>query len=131
MAEGPRQYPFTVAQSVDGNTTSSVLLAAILASEKLDEISNIENFSGVETYIRREGHVDAQTGKLQSGVMFWLYPTGLHGPFHETQEGDIDHHGTLVTIERGASFDDAFAKTKNGLRLRGIGHLHIAATEEA
>jgi hypothetical protein len=129
MTDAPKQYPFTIAQSAEGSTNSSVLLAAILAAGSLDELSNIENFAGVETYIRREGHVDSQTGKLQSGVMFWLYPTGLHGPYHETQEGEIAHHGTLITIELGASFDDVFAKVKNGLRLSGIGHLHIAAAQ--
>jgi hypothetical protein len=55
----------------------------------------------------------------------------LRGPYHETQEGDIDHHGTLITMEQGASFDDALAKARNGVRLNGIGHLHIAAAEEA
>lgn len=128
MSDTSKQYPFTIAQSVEGNTNSSVLLASILAAGSLDELSNIENFTGVETYIRREGHVDSQTGKLQSGVIFWLYPTGLHGPYHETREGEIAHHGTLITIEPGASFDDAFAKVKNGVRLSGIGHLHVAAS---
>jgi len=127
MSDTSKQYPFTIAQSVEGNTNSSVLLASILAAGSLDELSNIENFTTVETYIRREGHVDSQTGKLQSGVIFWLYPTGLHGPYHETREGEIAHHGTLITIEPGASFDDAFAKVKNGVRLSGIGHLHVDA----
>lgn len=128
MSDTSKQYPFTIAQSVEGNTNSSILLASILAAGSLDELSNIKNFTGVETYIRREGHVDSQTGKLQSGVIFWLYPTGLHGPYHETREGEIAHHGTLITIEPGASFDDAFAKVKNGVRLSGIGHLHVAAS---
>jgi len=126
MSDISKQYPFTIAQSVEGSTNSSILLASILAAGSLDELSNSENFTAVETYIRREGHVDSQTGKLQSGVIFWLYPTGLHGPYHETREGEIAHHGTLITIERGASFDDAFAKVKNGVRLSGIGHLHVA-----
>jgi hypothetical protein len=129
MTDASKQYPFTIAQSAEVSTNSSVLLAAILAAGSLDELSNIENFAGVETYIRREGHVDSQTGKLQSGIMFWLYPTGLHGPYHETQGGEIAHHGTLITIELGASFDDVFTKVKNGLRLSGIGHLHIAAAQ--
>jgi len=131
MTEAPRQYPFTVAQSVDESTNSSVLLASILAAGSLDEISNADNFAAVETYIRRQGHVDAQTGKLQSGLVFWLYPTGLHGPYHATQEGDIAHHGTLITIERGALFDDALARARDGVTLRGIKHLHIVAAEGA
>jgi hypothetical protein len=127
MTDTFKQYPFTIAQSAEESTNSSVLLASILAAGSLDELSNSESFAAVETYIRREGHVDSQTGELQSGVMFWLYPTGLHGPYHETREGEIAHHGTLITIERRASFDDALAKVKNGVRLSGIGHLHIAA----
>ncbi|KIM44137.1 hypothetical protein M413DRAFT_443181 [Hebeloma cylindrosporum] len=126
MIDISKQYPFTIAQSATEITNISVLLASILAAGSLDELSNIENFTSVETYIRRRGHVDSQTGKLQSGVMFWLYPTGLHGPYHETQEGEIAHHGTLITIEPGVSFEDAFEKAKDGLRLSGIGHLHIA-----
>ncbi|KAF8907049.1 hypothetical protein CPB84DRAFT_344836 [Gymnopilus junonius] len=119
------QYPYSAARTVQSSTETDALLASILAASTLDEISNIEDFVSVENYIRGHGRVNG-SGKTTQGLMFWLYPTGMRGPFHESREEEIELHGTLVTIEAGVLLTDAMAKAREGLRLRGIGHLHIA-----
>lgn len=119
------EYPYSTARSAQPSSESDALLASILAASTLDEISNADDFASVEDYIRNQGRVDG-SGKTTWGLMFWLYPTGMRGPFHESREEEIELHGTLITIERGASLTDAVAKAREGLRLRGIGHLHIA-----
>jgi len=116
-------YPYTIARST--RSDSDALLASILAAGSLDELSNAEDFSAVEGYIRNTGRVDSSS-KTTIGLLFWVYPTGLHGPYHETQEAEIEQHGTLVTVESGASSTDALAKIKRGFNLSGIGHVHVA-----
>ena len=120
-----QKYPYTVARTTESSPETDALLAAILATDHLDEISNAEDFAAVERYISGHGRADG-SGKTTVGLAFWLYPTGLYGPYHESREEEIELHGTLVTVERGADVAQAVAKTREGLRLRGIGHLHIA-----
>ncbi|KZT09790.1 uncharacterized protein LAESUDRAFT_722764 [Laetiporus sulphureus 93-53] len=119
------QYPFTEARST--GTDSATLLAALLASECFDEISNVEDFGGVRDYIVGEGRPDAEGRLAFKGLAFWVYPTGLHGPFHETEEGTIERHGLLVTIERRAKVEDAMRRIREEFSINGIGHVHIAA----
>ncbi|KZT02319.1 uncharacterized protein LAESUDRAFT_413090 [Laetiporus sulphureus 93-53] len=114
------QYPFTEARST--SIDSATLLAALLASECFDEISNVEDFGSVRDYIVGHGRSDAD-GRLA----FWVYSTGLHGPFHETEEGTIERHGLLVTIERRAKVQDAMRRIREESSIGGIGHVHIAA----
>jgi len=133
MSGGTKGYPYSVARTT--GSVSAPLLAAILATTKLDEISDIEDFTGVERYIRHQGHVDA-AGETTTGVMFWLYPTGLHGPYHtvdsdEAAPGDgggrVELHGTLITIESGVLLREAMERARGALRRDEIGHLHITA----
>ncbi|KAF8152218.1 hypothetical protein B0H34DRAFT_784504 [Crassisporium funariophilum] len=100
-----RQWPFTAARS--SGSEGGSLLTAILA-------------------VRAQGKVD-ESGKTTWGVMFWLYPTGLNGPYHESREGEIDQHGTLITVERGVLLTEAVQQAKGGFNERGIGHSHVAA----
>ena len=124
-----RPYPHSQARStgitVDSN--ASALLASILAAHTLDKISSGDDFSAVERYIRSAGRVNTNTHKTTTGAMFWLYPTGLYGPYHENENGQVEKHGTLVTVEKGVDLNEAVWKVKRGLIVDGIGHLHLAA----
>jgi len=86
--------PFTGARST--GTNSQALLCALLATSSIDEISNAEDFAAVGRYITSKGAVGA-TGRTTVGLMFWLYPTGLHGPHHVSSEGVVEQHGVLIT----------------------------------
>lgn len=70
------EWPFTGARST--GTNSQGLLWALLATSSIDEISNAEDFAAVRRYITSKGVVGA-TGRTTVGLVFWLYPTGLHG----------------------------------------------------
>ncbi|KAH7917912.1 hypothetical protein BV22DRAFT_1135013 [Leucogyrophana mollusca] len=91
-----------------------------------NELSNINDFDRVRTYLVSQGRVNG-TGKITVGLAFWLYPTGLHGPFHVNDAGVVVEHGTLITLERGALFEEAFSRVKASFRVDGIAHEHIAA----
>ena len=56
------------------------------------------------------------SGKTTVGVVFWVYPTGLHGPYHETKDRQIKQHGVLLTIEPGVSVAEVVSKARAGLR---------------
>jgi hypothetical protein len=92
----------------------------------LDEISTAEG--QIEGYIRNRGHVDG-VGRVQSGLVFWVYPTGGKGPYEETDNGEILKHGLLLTIERGVLLDDAVRRAESALPAEGISHLHLPAVE--
>ncbi|PPQ77860.1 hypothetical protein CVT25_015356 [Psilocybe cyanescens] len=131
-------YPYSIARSAGTDTTTNennALLASILATDSMDEISTAEDFAAVERYIRNQGRVDG-AGRTTCGVMFWVYPTGMRGPYHvgsleqdpeegDEQGGEVKTHGMLVTVERGAALSDALATIKLEHRLSGISHVHI------
>jgi hypothetical protein len=120
-----RQWPYAAASSVGASSgNAETLLNAILAAGRLDEISNAED--AIEEYIRATGHVDG-AGRLQTGVIFWVYPTGAKGPYEETDSGEILKHGSLLTIERGAWLEDAVHRAELAVLATGIAHEHVAA----
>ncbi|KAF4622639.1 hypothetical protein D9613_009242 [Agrocybe pediades] len=122
-------FPYTVARSTTVEE-SGPLLAALLAAANIDELSNGEvegdPWFSVKNYIKHSGRLDKDTNRTGTGIMFWLYPTGLHGPYHEDQEGQIQQHGTLITIERGTSYDHALQKCIEAFRTEGLAHVHVA-----
>ncbi|KZT26851.1 hypothetical protein NEOLEDRAFT_1062249 [Neolentinus lepideus HHB14362 ss-1] len=118
----PAHYPFT---EVSSSASSQQILAALLASCALDEISNSDDFEPVDRYIRNRAGVD-EDGRTRSGVTFWLYPTGLYGPYHVEESGAVRKHGELVTIERGVDVEYACKRAREAFRTEGIGHTHIA-----
>lgn len=127
-------YPYSVADSLRSNNLTdenNPLLASLLATDSLDEISTAENFGAVERYIRNQGRLDS-AGRTTSGLMFWVYPTGMRGPYHigslgqdEEERGEVTTHGLLVTVERGAALSDAVATIRLEFRMSGISHVHI------
>ncbi|KAI0918138.1 hypothetical protein AcW1_007056 [Taiwanofungus camphoratus] len=65
------------------------LLAAISAAGGcINELSNGGRWEDFERCIGGEGREDGE-GRLLSGTMFWLYPRGLYGPYHDTKEGGV------------------------------------------
>ncbi|EIM90717.1 uncharacterized protein STEHIDRAFT_144288 [Stereum hirsutum FP-91666 SS1] len=115
------QWPFNVASSTGAE--NSTLLHALLAAERIDELSDAENHTAVERYLNSEGKVD-ERGRTTAGVMFWLYPTGLKGPYHVTDEGKTEQHGTLITVESGVLVEETMRKLKE-VKVDGIAHEHI------
>src|SRR3984957_496469 len=123
-----KAWPHTSATSVgasEGNADS--LICAILAAERLDEISTAED--SIERYLRYQGSVDEQTGRLQSGVIFWVYPTGGKGPYECLEDGTVLKHGLLLTVERGASLREAVKRAELALPVSGIAHEHVGSTK--
>ncbi|RXW21429.1 hypothetical protein EST38_g4436 [Candolleomyces aberdarensis] len=127
-AAGVRPYPFSQARAT--GAAYPALLAAILAAGTLDEISagSREADAGIEPYIRGRGFVDRNSNRTRCGVIFWLYPTGLHGPYRTDENGELRQHGTLITIEPGADVNEAAQQARQALRRSGIGHVHIRGT---
>ncbi|KAF9039303.1 hypothetical protein BJ165DRAFT_1407506 [Panaeolus papilionaceus] len=121
----PQEFPFTEAQST--GLTHRALLASVLASDALDEISNGEDFEAVERYFRNQGLADSD-GKIIRGMMFWIYPTGLHGPYHKSEKGTIEQHGTLMTVARGATVAEAMIAARRGFTEDGTSHVHVPAS---
>ncbi|PCH38904.1 hypothetical protein WOLCODRAFT_158435 [Wolfiporia cocos MD-104 SS10] len=121
----PELYPFTAARTSGDDPSSQALLASILAAGgSIDEISNIEDFEGVERYLTGSGRASAD-GRIKFGLVFWLYPTGMYGPYHITEEGEVKRHGTLMTVEPGARISTVMERARAALRTEGIGHEHI------
>ncbi|KAJ8582054.1 hypothetical protein M405DRAFT_776813 [Rhizopogon salebrosus TDB-379] len=131
----PRTWPFTAARSTAPNYSD--LLAALLAADAFDEISDVDNLESVERYITHRGLLD-DGGRTRKGIVFWFYPTGLYGPYRYLEGGAVVvRHVTLalVTIEPGVDakefmneFKDQF--TKDGVDYGpqdGITHEHFAA----
>lgn len=119
-----RKFPFSEARTT--GTECHALLTALLATWDIHEVSNSQDCSDFEAYIVRRGEPDAE-GRVTMGMAVWLYQTGLYGPFHETDEGKVEYHGTLLTIELGARVSDIVQRAKTGLRMGVIMHEHIAA----
>lgn len=125
MSSGRVHPPFSLARSTGGESQS--LLSALLVAGKLDEISNAEDYAAVERYVKSAGKAD-ETGKTTSGVAFWLYPTGLHGPYHVGDDGAVQQHGILVTAEPGVVVGDVVQKARAvPLTENKLVHEHIAA----
>ncbi|KAF5345535.1 hypothetical protein D9758_011995 [Tetrapyrgos nigripes] len=109
---------------------SQTLLYALLATQKFDEISNAEDFSAVQRHIIAQGKASAdESGILRTrfGVVFWVYPTGLYGPFRNTEEGEIKEHGLLLTVEPGASVEEAVTRAREALQEGIIVQEHVSA----
>lgn len=119
------RYPYTVARST--GTAYPALLAALLAAPlNIDEVSSAEDFVAFEQYVIHHCMPD-ENGITQSGHLVWLYPEGLYRTYHETEEGNIEHHGLLVTIERGARLSDVVERARSCLRGGVLAHEHVAA----
>ncbi|KAF7430380.1 hypothetical protein PC9H_006085 [Pleurotus ostreatus] len=120
------QYPFQTARSTAADHPA--LLSALLASDAFDEISDADNFSAVETYMASHGRVN-EAGQITAGFAFWLYPTGKNGPFHLAEDGTVKKHGTLITVERGATMRDAMERVRASVNQDEVTHEHIAASQ--
>lgn len=120
------QYPFQTAQSTAAGDPA--LLSALLASDAFDEISDADNFSAVESYMASRGRVN-EAGQITAGFAFWLYPTGMYGPFHLADDGTVKKHGTLITVERGATIRDAMERVRASVSHDTVTHEHIAASQ--
>jgi hypothetical protein len=73
--------------------------------------------------------------KLTRGIIFWVYPTGQHGPTETFEEGDsrgtagtVLMHGLLVTVESGADVEEAERRILEAVPESGIAHLHVRAS---
>ncbi|KAJ7906919.1 hypothetical protein B0H13DRAFT_1880144 [Mycena leptocephala] len=111
----PADVPWT---SIHTSTAASTVVANILASGALDEISNYPSEDGEESairrYLRSPSAGRAREDKLTRGIIFWVYPTGRHGPTETLEGGDsrgaagtVLMHGLLVTVESGADLEQA------------------------
>lgn len=120
------QYPFQAAQSTAADHPA--LLSALLASDAFDEISDADDFSAVEKYMTSQGRVN-EAGQITAGFAFWLYPTGMYGPFHLAEDGTVKKHGTLITVERGASIRDAMERVRASVSQDAVRHEHVAASQ--
>ncbi|KAH9929843.1 uncharacterized protein B0H18DRAFT_1117367 [Fomitopsis serialis] len=130
-AAGP--YPSTTSKRHDhGPTTRRAqlgphacpLLAAILATGTLTTVASEPglNFRGVERWL------DAEDRTLKSlRLVFWVYPEGLSGPYHETEDGQVKEHGLLVTIEQEAKVADMLKAVKGVFVEEGTAHVHVPA----
>lgn len=117
-----KPWPFSTSRST--GTENSSLLQALLATSCFDEISNIDDFTGIRDYVRNRGRVD-DSGTTTIGLVFWVYPTGLHGPYHEKEDGQIQQHGILLTIEEGASVARVVETVRACMPSDTIVHVHI------
>jgi len=114
------QWPYTAMGGSAGS--ADTLLCAILAAGRLDEISTAEG--AVERYLLHLGHAD-ESGRLQSGVVFWVYPTGGKGPYEDLEDGTILKHGLLLTVEPGALVKEAAKTAEAALPATGIAHAYV------
>ncbi|OJA17530.1 hypothetical protein AZE42_12833 [Rhizopogon vesiculosus] len=117
-SETIRTWPFTAARSTASDCSD--LLTALLATNVLDEIPDANDLDSVEKYIRMKGVVDNSVGRTQLGVAFWLYPSGLHGPYHDLEGGAVERHGTLITVEAGVVVNEFTSELRNRLTKNGV-----------
>ncbi|KAG7444449.1 uncharacterized protein BT62DRAFT_1077784 [Guyanagaster necrorhizus] len=107
------------------------LISAMLTTFELDEVSTAGEGTAITQYIQRHGMVNPVTRRLQSGVMFWVYPEGREGPYEEMKDdgraktGRTLLHGLLVTIENGAVMEGMVESVLEYLPWDAIGHLHF------
>lgn len=141
------QWPFSAARSTPISSTTSTnnaqthpLLPSLLAAAHLDELSSADAYAAIASYVRSQGRSspspDSTSEHTTVGLTFWVYPTGLKGPYHVTDEGEVRKHGVLMTVERGASVDEVVRRAREALeRLEaegeeggkgGVGHEHVA-----
>jgi len=113
-----RKWPFTAARSTASECSD--LLAALLATNAFDEISDADDLQAVEDQIERRGFVDR--GRTRGGLVFWLYSTGLYGPYHDLEGGAVERHGILVTVEAGVEVKEFMSELRNRLTKNGVYH---------
>ncbi|EIN13469.1 hypothetical protein PUNSTDRAFT_129151 [Punctularia strigosozonata HHB-11173 SS5] len=118
-----KPWPCTVARST--GTQSKDLLYSLLATADFDEISSADDFNAVKEYISGRGAIN-QLGLTTVGLTFWVYPTGLHGPYHITDEGNVEEHGLLLTVESGVAVGDIVEHARAGLK-ETLVHEHIGS----
>ena len=119
-----KQWPFSVSRST--GEMNKGLLHALLATSNFDEISNADDFIAVHNYVKSQGRVD-DSGKTTVGLTFWVYPTGLHGPYHETEDHQIKQHGVFLTAEPGVSVTQVVEAARARLEGDKILHEHISS----
>ena len=122
----PKPWPLSVSRST--GTENSSLLHALLAASTFDEISNIDDYATVRAYVASTGRAN-DSGMTTVGIVFWVYPTGLHGPYHETDDGQIEQHGVLLTVEAGAPVAEV-VETARARLTSAIVHAHISGHED-
>ncbi|CCM00712.1 uncharacterized protein FIBRA_02752 [Fibroporia radiculosa] len=120
-------YPYHTARST--NEESPALLSALLATEVLDEISTIEDFASADRYVVNKGLTNGGA-VIQRGLIFWLYPTGEHGPTRTMEDGLVRKHGVLITATPGARVEDIKGVIHSALIADTIQHVHIPAPGE-
>jgi len=81
----------------------------------------------VQRYVISQGRTD-NSGKTTLGLVFWVYPTGLYGPYHETEDHQIKQHGLLLTVEPGVSIEEVVKRAKAGLKDNVIVHEHVSTS---
>ncbi|KAJ7927758.1 hypothetical protein B0H13DRAFT_1598303 [Mycena leptocephala] len=71
-------------------------------------------------------------GKLTRGIIFWVYPTGQHGPTETLDGGDsrgtagtVLMHGLLVTVGSGADLEEVERRIFEAVPESGIAHLRV------
>ncbi|KAK0203073.1 hypothetical protein DFS33DRAFT_955879 [Desarmillaria ectypa] len=132
----PAGWPNATATSTSPSDISSSppalnLISAMLTTFELDEVSTADEGRAIAQYVLRHGMINPDTQRLQSGVMFWVYPEGGEGPYEETKgdgrekTGRTLLHGLLVTIENGAKMEGMVGSILKHLPRNGIGHLHF------
>ncbi|KAH9928167.1 uncharacterized protein B0H18DRAFT_264416 [Fomitopsis serialis] len=122
-----RPWPYDTARST--GTSCTPLLAAILAADTHNMVASGpgSDFRSVEEHIRGvRPWLDAEDRTLKS-LVFWVYPEGLSGPYHETEDGQVKEHGLLVTIERGTKVADMMEAVKGAFVEEGTAHVHVPA----
>ncbi|KAK0218234.1 hypothetical protein IW262DRAFT_1124389 [Armillaria fumosa] len=133
----PAGWPNTIATSTNSPDILSSpptlnLISAMLTTFELDEVSTVDEGRAIVQYVLRHGMINPDTRRLQSGVMFWVYPEGGGGPYEDLKEedgrgksGKVLLHGLLVTIENGAKMEGMVGSILKHLPRNGIGHLHF------
>lgn len=111
------------------------LLHAFL-SLGLPELSSAENFCAVETYVRTAGRRNRaddelpENGRTERGLLFWVYPSRLWGPYRKTVDKEtgrvkVERHGLLMTVEEGARVGDVLDGAREGLTIGVLRHVHV------
>jgi hypothetical protein len=121
----PTPWPISVARTT--GTQCSALLQSLLATSTFDEISNADDYASVHRYVKSQGRAD-NSGNTTLGLVFWVYPTGLYGPYHETEDHKIKQHGLLLTVEPGVSVEEVVKRARAGLEDDVIVHEHVGAS---
>ncbi len=120
----PKPWPLSVARTT--GTENYGLLHALLATSSFDEISDADDYTAVQRYVKSQGRAD-DSGKTTVGLVFWIYPTGLHGPYHETEYHQIKQHGVLLTVEPGVLVAEVVKRARAVLKDDVIVHEHVSA----